>query len=119
MSNANGNQTRRLALSRAEAAWALGVSIDYLDEHVLPEVRIVRRGRRKIIPVSETRALAPCQRRARAGRSSEVMLTAKRHETPAKERMRARCAPAATLPPQSQWAGTASTAPPRHQEVES
>lgn len=43
----------RLALSRAEAAWSLGVSIDYLDEHVIPEVRIVRRGRRKIIPVSE------------------------------------------------------------------
>jgi hypothetical protein len=43
----------RLALSRAEAAQSLGVSIDYLDEHVLPEVRVVRRGRRKIIPVYE------------------------------------------------------------------
>ena len=53
MSTANGNPTRRLALSRAEAAWSLGVSVDYLDEHVLPEVRIVRRGRRKLIPVSE------------------------------------------------------------------
>jgi hypothetical protein len=43
----------RLALSRAEAAHSLGVSLDYLDEHVLPEIRIVRRGRRKLIPVSE------------------------------------------------------------------
>jgi hypothetical protein len=43
----------RLAVSRAEAAESLGVSIDYLDEHVLPEVRIVRRGRRKLIPVYE------------------------------------------------------------------
>ena len=43
----------RLALSRAEAASTLGVSIDYLDEQVLPEVRIVRRGRRKLVPISE------------------------------------------------------------------
>ena len=43
----------RLALSPAEAAEALGVSRDYLDEHVLPELRIVRRGRRKLIPVRE------------------------------------------------------------------
>jgi len=42
-----------LALSRHEAATALGVSIDYLDEHVLPDLRIVRRGRRKLIPTRE------------------------------------------------------------------
>ena len=43
----------RLALSREEAAEALGVSGDYLDRHVLPDVRIVRVGRRRLIPVSE------------------------------------------------------------------
>lgn len=43
----------RLALTRAEAALSLGVSIDYLDEHVLPELRIIRRGRRKLIPTVE------------------------------------------------------------------
>jgi hypothetical protein len=43
----------RLALSREEAAAAIGVSIDFLDEHVVPELRIVRRGRRKLIPVAE------------------------------------------------------------------
>jgi hypothetical protein len=53
MSSANVNPTQRLALSRAEAAQSLGVSIDYLDEHVLPDLRIVRRGRRKLIPVYE------------------------------------------------------------------
>src|SRR4051794_15827728 len=43
----------RLALSPDEAAEALGVSRDYLDEHILCEVRSVRRGRRILIPVRE------------------------------------------------------------------
>ena len=38
----------RLALSPDEAAAALGVSRDYFDEHVAGELRIVRRGRRKL-----------------------------------------------------------------------
>jgi excisionase family DNA binding protein len=43
----------RLALSPDEAAGALGVSRDYLDEHVLGELRIVRRGRRILIALAE------------------------------------------------------------------
>ena len=43
----------RLALSPDEAASVLGVSRDYLDEHVIVELRIVRRGRRILIPLSE------------------------------------------------------------------
>jgi hypothetical protein len=43
----------RLALSKAEAALSLGVSVDYLEEHVLPELRVVRRGRRRLIAVAE------------------------------------------------------------------
>src|SRR3954469_3423842 len=43
----------RLALSKAEAAEALGVSVDFLEEHVMGELRIVRRGRRRLIPLSE------------------------------------------------------------------
>jgi excisionase family DNA binding protein len=43
----------RLALSPDEAARALGVSRDYFDEHVLPELRVVRRGRRRLVPVRE------------------------------------------------------------------
>jgi excisionase family DNA binding protein len=43
----------RLALSKAEAAEALGVSVDFLDAHVMDELRIVRRGRRRLIPVCE------------------------------------------------------------------
>jgi excisionase family DNA binding protein len=43
----------RLALSPAEAAEALGVSRDFFDEHIAPELRIARRGRRKLIPIRE------------------------------------------------------------------
>lgn len=43
----------RLALSPDEAASVLGVSRDYLDEHVIAELRIVRRGRRILIALAE------------------------------------------------------------------
>jgi excisionase family DNA binding protein len=43
----------RLALSRSEAADALGVSVDFLEQHVLHDLRMVRRGRRLLIPLSE------------------------------------------------------------------
>jgi excisionase family DNA binding protein len=45
--------SERLALSPDEAAACLGVSRDFFDEHVGPELRIVRRGRRRLIPVRE------------------------------------------------------------------
>ena len=43
----------RLALSPDEAAAAVGVSRDFFDSHVAPELRIVRRGRRRLVPVRE------------------------------------------------------------------
>jgi excisionase family DNA binding protein len=43
----------RLALSPDEAAALLGVSRDYFDEHVIAELRIVRRGRRILVSVAE------------------------------------------------------------------
>jgi hypothetical protein len=43
----------RLALSPSEAAESLGVSRDFFDEHVGPELRIIRRGRRKLIDIRE------------------------------------------------------------------
>jgi excisionase family DNA binding protein len=43
----------KLLLSRAEAAEALGVSEDFFDEHVRPEIRPVYKGRRVLIPVRE------------------------------------------------------------------
>jgi excisionase family DNA binding protein len=43
----------RLALSKPEAAASLGVSIDTLERHIMPELRVVRRGRLVLIPVRE------------------------------------------------------------------
>ena len=43
----------RLAMTRAEAAWALGVSINSIERHVQPELRVVRRGKLRLIPVRE------------------------------------------------------------------
>jgi hypothetical protein len=39
----------RLALSKTEAAEAIGVSVDFFDEHVAGDLRIVRKGRRRLI----------------------------------------------------------------------
>jgi excisionase family DNA binding protein len=43
----------RLALSRDEAAEALGVSRDHFDRHVLPHVKTAAVGRRVLVPVRE------------------------------------------------------------------
>lgn len=43
----------RLALSPPEAARALGVGLTFFTEAVVPDLRVVRRGRRVLIPVSE------------------------------------------------------------------
>jgi hypothetical protein len=43
----------RLALKPADAAAAIDVSRDFFDEHVLPELRVVRRGRLVLVPVIE------------------------------------------------------------------
>lgn len=58
----------RLALSKLEAAEALGVGPDFFDEHIAPELRIVRRGRRRLIAVTELeRWLAANAERAYSG----------------------------------------------------
>lgn len=43
----------RLSLSVAEACATLGVGWDFWHEHVEPELRVVRVGRRKLVAVSE------------------------------------------------------------------
>ncbi len=61
----------RLALSPDEAAGVLGVSRDYLDEHVIGELRVVRRGRRILIALAELeRWLDRAAARATVARSS-------------------------------------------------
>src|SRR4051812_8310442 len=52
-STSDGTAVPRLALTKAEAAEALGVSVDFLEDHIMCELRIVRRGRRRLIPVTE------------------------------------------------------------------
>jgi hypothetical protein len=51
--SASGVGVPRLALSPDEAAAALGVSRDYLDDHISDELHWVRRGRRKFVAVRE------------------------------------------------------------------
>ena len=41
----------RLALTRAEAARSLGVSVEYFDKHVAPELPVIHRGRRRLYSV--------------------------------------------------------------------
>lgn len=43
----------RLALSIAEAADSLGMSADHFRRHVLPDLRIVRSGRLRLVPLAE------------------------------------------------------------------
>ena len=43
----------RLALTRAEAAAALGISLDSFERYVQPEIRMVRRGSMRLVPVRE------------------------------------------------------------------
>ena len=43
----------RVALTRAEAAAALGVSLDSFERHVQAELRIIRRGKLRLVPVAE------------------------------------------------------------------
>ena len=61
---ANGNSSRhqakdrkralpRLSVSPDEAAEMLSVSRDYFDEHILPDLRIIRRGRRILVPLTQ------------------------------------------------------------------
>lgn len=48
--------TPRLALSREEAAESIGVSVDTLERYVLDGLKVVRMGRRVLVPISELQA---------------------------------------------------------------
>jgi hypothetical protein len=43
----------RVALTREEAAAAIGMSLTAFEQYVQPELRIVRRGRLRLVPVRE------------------------------------------------------------------
>lgn len=50
---ANVQPIPRVALTRAEAAAAIGMSLDSFERHVQPELRLIRRGSMRLVPVSE------------------------------------------------------------------
>ena len=43
----------RLALTKAEAADSLGMSLDHFERHVQPDLRLIRSGRLVLVPVTE------------------------------------------------------------------
>lgn len=50
---AGTRQVPPLALTRAEAADCLGISVDSFERYVQPEIRLIRRGRIRLIPFRE------------------------------------------------------------------
>lgn len=56
MSKDGASPRPRLAVNKTDAAGMLGVSVDFFDEHIEPELRSVRRGRRVLFPVCELEA---------------------------------------------------------------
>lgn len=55
-SSVRGRRARavpRVTLTKSEAAAALGISIDSFERHVQPELRVIRRGRMRLVPLRE------------------------------------------------------------------
>jgi excisionase family DNA binding protein len=46
----------RVALTVPEAAASLGVGVDFFNENIRPELRLIRRGSKRLIPVDELQA---------------------------------------------------------------
>jgi hypothetical protein len=55
MSKAGAGE-RPLAVNKTRAAAMLGVSVDFFDDHIAPEVKSVRRGGRRLFAVAELEA---------------------------------------------------------------
>jgi hypothetical protein len=43
----------RVCLTREEAAAAIGMSLDSFERHVQPELRLIRRGKLRLVPIRE------------------------------------------------------------------
>jgi hypothetical protein len=48
-------ERERLMVTKLAASEALGMSVDHFERHVMPELRTVRSGRLRLVPVSELR----------------------------------------------------------------
>jgi hypothetical protein len=53
MSDARTGPVPRVALTREEAASALGMSLDSFERHVQPTIRLLRLGKMRLVPVAE------------------------------------------------------------------
>jgi excisionase family DNA binding protein len=49
----HSSRDRRLALTPAEAAYCVGVGRSFFYSQILPELRVVRRGRKTLVPIAE------------------------------------------------------------------
>lgn len=49
----NSGMRFRLALTRTEAAEAIGMSLDSFERYVQSDLRLIRRGRIRLVPVGE------------------------------------------------------------------
>jgi excisionase family DNA binding protein len=56
LSSNTTSEIQRLALTKAEAAAALGVSDDFMDDHIWHELKLVRRGRKVLVSIRELEA---------------------------------------------------------------
>ncbi len=53
MTEVQTGEVPRIALTREEAAAALGMSLDSFERHVQPDLRLIRRGRLRLVAVRE------------------------------------------------------------------
>lgn len=51
--NGKERQVPRLALNQQEAAESLGMSPNFFAEHVAPDLKVIRLGRKRLYPVTE------------------------------------------------------------------
>lgn len=58
----------RIALTREEAAASLGLSLSSFERHVQPDLRLIRLGSTRLVPVGELTAWADRQAFLAAGR---------------------------------------------------
>ena len=62
-----------VAVSREDAALLLSVGLTFFEEEIQPELKLIRRGRKRLVPVSELQRVRrptprPCSETTRGGR---------------------------------------------------
>ncbi len=71
MQKRNQPAVHRVTLTKPEAAAALGISVDSFERHVQPELRMIRRGRMRLIPLHELERWATRTRHSRSRKRSD------------------------------------------------